>query len=366
MTLPVSNLKLRTVVNPPYSTKNSELTWNELDTDLIILGDNIAALQQPGASGFSPYNNGTTYSNVKPDFVSYNNNIWEYVNAVPQAGITPGSDPTVWQLASLGQFSHEQNTDQYLDFGGANQVSATDLKNLLDNPSGDSLHQGTNTLTSDLIFDLVSSFVLKIKNGPIVVNSTSPIQNETDSGQFIRVGTSSLDVTANSSINISSQQDVITDAVQTVTARQINGDSYSASTVGPDSLFSTSNGAASYYFDTNTNDYTAVLVNQGSASIIFGNLATGNGKKIVIDGTNISFVGNSDVVKFQISESQITNEVKLVLSAPIQMNGQVTYWKGSGNSIGDVRERWGADPDGQEGIITETFNGTGWDFRNSR
>lgn len=123
---------LRILVDPTYAAKGSSLTWIQLDTDLKIIADAIRELAAVGdTSGFTPYNNVTVYSNTLPDYVSYQSNVYEYINPVPQSGITPGTDPLTWQLASQGLFAHERNKDQFLDFGGANQVSAADIYNLL-------------------------------------------------------------------------------------------------------------------------------------------------------------------------------------------------------------------------------------------
>lgn len=135
MSIPaLDNILLRTLSDPNYPAKGSTLTWIELDTDIKTLADVIASLANADNSGFSPYDNTEEYSNVGPDYVTFNNNIWQYINAVPQTGITPGTDSFTWQLVSLGQFTHEKNKDQYLDFGGPFQVSAEDIFNLLSEP----------------------------------------------------------------------------------------------------------------------------------------------------------------------------------------------------------------------------------------
>lgn len=129
MAIDVKNVLLRILSDPNYAAKGSSLTWTELDTDLKILADNILALQTPSTGGFEPFDNGITYSNVGPDYVSYNGNIYQYINAIPHSGITPGADPLTWQAVSVGQFSHQQNTDQYLDKGGPKEVTVTEIYN---------------------------------------------------------------------------------------------------------------------------------------------------------------------------------------------------------------------------------------------
>jgi hypothetical protein len=164
---------LRILSDPIYSAKGSALTWVQLDTDLKIIADACRELAAIGAaSGFEPYDNSETYSDTDPDYVSYNNNIYEYINPIPQSGITPGTDPLTWQLSSQGQFAHLQNTDQYLDFGGANQVSAAAIKAFIE-AVYPYLMQGTNNLTEDLIFDLDNTYILSILNGDMDLNGNA-------------------------------------------------------------------------------------------------------------------------------------------------------------------------------------------------
>lgn len=143
MSIDLTKILLREKSNPNYMAKGSSLTWDEEDTNFILLGDAVRELQVPGDSGFSPYDNSKTYSNVLPDYVSYDGNIYEYIKAFPQSGVTPGSDPLTWQVASVGQFSHQQNTDQYVDFGGAYETSAQEIYTAVHSNSGDQIFRGT-------------------------------------------------------------------------------------------------------------------------------------------------------------------------------------------------------------------------------
>lgn len=142
MAINIKSILLRILTDPNYAAKGSSLTWTELDTDLKILADNIAQLQLPSDGGFSPYDNSKTYSNVLPDYVSYDGNIYEYIKAYPQSGVTPGSDPLTWQAVSLGQFAHQQNTDQYIDLGGPYQSSAQEIYNAVHTTAGEQIFKG--------------------------------------------------------------------------------------------------------------------------------------------------------------------------------------------------------------------------------
>lgn len=103
---------------------NRELTWAEGDQNMEWIINRFNSIIQN--TGIVPYDSGTTYTGTR--YVSYNQNIWKHIGVGSDTGITPGTDGAVWQLSSIGEVIHAQNTDQYLDFGGVNQVSAADIK----------------------------------------------------------------------------------------------------------------------------------------------------------------------------------------------------------------------------------------------
>lgn len=80
---------------------------------------------------FEAYNAATTYTGGETYYVDYNDgtgsNIYKFISATDQTGVTPGTDDAVWELVSVGEFAHEKDKDQYLDFGGANQVAASEI-----------------------------------------------------------------------------------------------------------------------------------------------------------------------------------------------------------------------------------------------
>lgn len=128
----IDSILLRILVDPNLAAKGSELTWIELDTNLKIIRDRLALLSTATVDGFAPYNNGTIYSNTAPDYVVYNGNIYEYINVTPTAGQQPDTSPLYWSLSSTGQFTHQKDRDTYLAFGTSDQVSAEDIRALLD------------------------------------------------------------------------------------------------------------------------------------------------------------------------------------------------------------------------------------------
>ena len=125
----INDILLRVATHPTLSAKGSELTYEELDANFIELYEYLAAMNN--GSGLQPYNNTTTYSGVV--YVSYNGNIYKHISLTDTTGVIPDSDPTKWELTSIGALAHAQNTDQWLDYGGAYQVSAQQIYELINN-----------------------------------------------------------------------------------------------------------------------------------------------------------------------------------------------------------------------------------------
>lgn len=93
-----TGLVLRIVSSPPYTTKGSELTWQELDNNLILLGNEWVDFGSyiPAFDPLVTYSGGSTY------YRQYNNEIWKFVSATDQTGIIPGTDATIWEASSIG------------------------------------------------------------------------------------------------------------------------------------------------------------------------------------------------------------------------------------------------------------------------
>lgn len=111
--------------------KLAELTWLELDGNLKLLADIIDVLSNSGGN-VSPYDNGEEYTNALPDYVTYNGSLWRCLSA-SVTGVIPGTDPLIWEQSTAGSLTHVQNTDLYLAFGTANQVTAAEIREHLSN-----------------------------------------------------------------------------------------------------------------------------------------------------------------------------------------------------------------------------------------
>lgn len=153
----LNNIKLRTLTHSVAQTKGAELTWTEMDTNLIQLINEINGLQIASGSNLEVFNATTTYSNVAPSYVSYGGNLWEYIHATPQAGIVPGTDALVWSQTSVGALVHAQNTDSWVGLGTLYPSSSQQIHAVINN----SIFTTTRALVMDPTIGLIAQASLK-------------------------------------------------------------------------------------------------------------------------------------------------------------------------------------------------------------
>jgi hypothetical protein len=115
--------------DPRVTNVGAELTYQDGDDNLIYILDKLDSLAD--ISGLTPYNPSTTYTGGVTYIVGYNGVAYLFISSTDQTGVTPLGNPLVWQPVSNAVLLHQQNTDTYLNFGGTNQVSAAELKALL-------------------------------------------------------------------------------------------------------------------------------------------------------------------------------------------------------------------------------------------
>lgn len=96
-------LRIRTYTG--WVTKGSELDMEELDDNLIELIQQFQALKN--LTAIPVYDAAWAYQPAPPTtYVSYGTNdvlTYKFVSATAKTGVTPGTDPSVWQLVSFSQ-----------------------------------------------------------------------------------------------------------------------------------------------------------------------------------------------------------------------------------------------------------------------
>lgn len=102
---------------------------------LIEIAQSIIAIigAAPAADGsIHPWDAGLEYVAGQQVIVSHNGYLYLFTGVVNDQGTEPGTDETVWQDLTALILSHVQGTDQALDTGGPNEVTALELRQHLD------------------------------------------------------------------------------------------------------------------------------------------------------------------------------------------------------------------------------------------
>lgn len=103
--------------------------------DLVdTLVSQLALVSPEVLAAFPAWSNSTTYTGGEEVVVSYNDKLFLFVSGTDDLGTEPGTNSAVWKEVSALQLAHFQGTDQMLDQGGSNEVTAAELRALLDNP----------------------------------------------------------------------------------------------------------------------------------------------------------------------------------------------------------------------------------------
>lgn len=127
----LSDILLRTLSHPILVAKGSALTWVEEDTNFVEIFESLEGVTDFTNSGVAAYDGGTTYT--EDDIVTYNGFLYTYINPVDSSGNIP-TNQTYWELTGGASLAHVKNKDQYLDFGGAYEVSAQEIREFIDTP----------------------------------------------------------------------------------------------------------------------------------------------------------------------------------------------------------------------------------------
>lgn len=127
----LSKLTLHTRVESPFTTKGSQLSVSEMDQSVATLGEFLLQLQSQ--ANVNTYSNATTYQ--PGAVVGYQNKLWlQTWNGSPTGviGNAPYNGSPYWSEISIGWLAHKKNKDTILDEGGANEVTAAQLKRIVD------------------------------------------------------------------------------------------------------------------------------------------------------------------------------------------------------------------------------------------
>lgn len=119
---------LRILAGQAIPVKGAQLTWQELDLNQALIAGAVAVLYQAAnVAGLVAYDPAFTYIGGQTYFRSFDGNVWKFKSPTSQTGITPGTNPAVWELSSSGLFAHIQGTDNQLLRTGGIVLTADDI-----------------------------------------------------------------------------------------------------------------------------------------------------------------------------------------------------------------------------------------------
>lgn len=125
----LNDITLRDTNYPPLTNKGAALTYGEMDDNFIEVYAYLVEMNQGG--GVPAFSMATPYTGTV--WVSYGGKIYRHIGAGTSTGQIPTSYPAVWQEVTIGELAHVQGTDQYLDKDGANEVTAAQVYDVVNN-----------------------------------------------------------------------------------------------------------------------------------------------------------------------------------------------------------------------------------------
>lgn len=123
------NLILRTETHSPLTTKGTYLDIADFDNNNINIFEDFVTLAT--SSDIADYNASTTYDDTLEKFCTYNGRTYKYVNASPTFGNLP-TDTDYFLEIFPTDLAHQKNRDTILDEGGADEVSASEIRTFID------------------------------------------------------------------------------------------------------------------------------------------------------------------------------------------------------------------------------------------
>ncbi len=123
MATDITQILLRDTTQAPFTNNAAPLTYAEMDANLITLG--LFSYEMQAAIDVDAYDAGTTYNTG--DRVKYDSALWEWIQVASGSGVTPDSNPLIWERITIGTIIHEKNKDSQLVNAGGDVVTADDI-----------------------------------------------------------------------------------------------------------------------------------------------------------------------------------------------------------------------------------------------
>lgn len=219
------NIILRELINSPLTTKGDFLTNEDFDNNNINIYNDLVALCN--TSGVIAFDEFETYDDTVLNYSTYGGRLYEYVNASPSIGVTPSTDTSYWLEVFPAILAHKRNADTVLNEGGADEVTAAEIRAFIDaglttttNLAITTKTANTFLLTSSTGADVTIPAATRIEAGLMIATDKSKI----DQVSGINTGDQSLislgaEATANKATVFTILNDVLFPTVQAVETR---------------------------------------------------------------------------------------------------------------------------------------------------
>jgi hypothetical protein len=123
------NIILRNATHSPLTTKGDFLTIVDFDDNNINIYEDFNSLASSGE--IADFDVSVVYDEILEKYVTYNGRTFMYINASATMGNLP-TDTSYWIEIFPTYLAHQKNRDTILDEGGADEVSATEIRAFID------------------------------------------------------------------------------------------------------------------------------------------------------------------------------------------------------------------------------------------
>ena len=123
------NIILRNAIHSPLTTKGDFLSIVDFDDNNINIYEDFNSLASSGE--IADFDVSIVYDDTLEKYVTYNGRSYMYINASATMGNLP-TDASYWIEIFPTYLAHQKNRDTILDEGGADEVSANEIRAFID------------------------------------------------------------------------------------------------------------------------------------------------------------------------------------------------------------------------------------------
>ncbi len=123
------NIILRNAIHSPLTTKGDFLSIVDFDDNNINIYEDFNSLASSGE--IADFDVSIVYDDTLEKYVTYNGRTYMYINASATMGNLP-TDASYWIEIFPTYLAHQKNRDTILDEGGADEVSANEIRAFID------------------------------------------------------------------------------------------------------------------------------------------------------------------------------------------------------------------------------------------